>query len=166
MAYEEILTETRDRVGIIRFNRPTRLNAFTSLLAEELQDQMTKWNSDDQIGAIVLTGEGRGFMAGADVQNFAERVQSTNKPTDSGIVTGGGTSLTGFMQRSKPTIAAVNGYAVGVGLTLILPCDVRIASTEAIVEYPLRQNGSDARTWIHPDPVPAGGDWETRQICV
>ncbi len=132
MAYEQILTEVRDNVGIIRFNRPDRLNAFTAQLAEEFQDQMTLWNSDAEIGAVVLTGEGRAFMAGADVQNFAERVETNKKSEGSGVVTGGGTSLTGFVQRSKPTVAAINGYAVGVGLTMILPCDVRIASTKAL----------------------------------
>ena len=67
MTYENILTETQDRVGIIRFNRPDVLNAWTEKLNREVRDQITQWNNDDAIGAIVLTGVGSAFMAGADL---------------------------------------------------------------------------------------------------
>ena len=130
MAYEEILTETRDRVGIIRLNRPRKLNAWTATMSGEIIDAMTAWNADDGIGAIVLTGEGRAFCAGADVGNFAERVE-TNRQGQGEQLRRGGANMTHFIRQSKPTIAAINGYAVGVGLTMILPCDVRIASTSA-----------------------------------
>ena len=131
MAYEEILTETRDRVGIIRLNRPHKLNAWTETMSGEIIDAMTAWNADDGIGAIVLTGEGRAFCAGADVGNFAKRVETNREGQGEQLRRGGGTNMTQFIRNSKPTIAAVNGYAVGVGLTMILPCDVRIASTSA-----------------------------------
>ncbi len=130
MAYEEILTETRDRVGIIRLNRPRKLNAWTATMSGEIIDAMTAWNADDGIGAIVLTGEGRAFCAGADIGNFAERVE-TNRQGQGEQLRSGGANMTHFIRQSKPTIAAINGYAVGVGLTMILPCDVRIASTRA-----------------------------------
>ncbi|MDE0037937.1 MAG: enoyl-CoA hydratase-related protein [Gammaproteobacteria bacterium] len=130
MAYEEILTETRNRVGIIRLNRPHKLNAWTATMSGEIIDAMTAWNADDGIGAIVLTGEGRAFCAGADIGNFAERVE-TNRQGQGEQLRRGGANLTQFIRQSKPTIAAINGYAVGVGLTMILPCDVRIASTSA-----------------------------------
>ena len=130
MAYQEILTETRDRVGIIRLNRPRKLNAWTATMSGEIIDAMTAWNADDGIGAIVLTGEGRAFCAGADIGNFAERVE-TNRQGQGEQLRRGGANLTQFIRQSKPTIAAINGYAVGVGLTMILPCDVRIASTRA-----------------------------------
>ncbi|MDE0422589.1 MAG: enoyl-CoA hydratase-related protein [Gammaproteobacteria bacterium] len=130
MAYEEILTETRDRVGIIRLNRPRKLNAWTATMSGEIIDAMTAWNADDGIGAIVLTGEGRAFCAGADVGNFAKRVE-TNRQGEGEQLSRGGANMTHFIRQSKPTIAAINGYAVGVGLTMILPCDVRIASTSA-----------------------------------
>ena len=131
MSYEEILTETRDRVGIIRLNRPRKLNAWTATMSAEIIDAMTAWNQDDGIGAIVLTGEGRAFCAGADVGNFAERVETNRKGEGEQLRRGGGTNITHLIRQSKPTIAAINGYAVGVGLTMILPCDVRIASTNA-----------------------------------
>ena len=130
MAYEEILTETRDRVGIIRLNRPHKLNAWTASMSGEIIDAMTAWNQDDGIGAIILTGRGRAFCAGADIGNFAERVE-TNRKGEGEELHRGGPNITHFIRESKPTIAAINGYAVGVGLTMILPCDVRIASTNA-----------------------------------
>ena len=130
MAYEEIVTETRGRVGVIRLNRPHKLNAWTDTMSGEIVDQMGTWNDDDGIGAIVLTGEGRAFCAGADIGNFAKRVE-TNRDGQGEQLSRGGHNMTTFIRQSKPTVAAVNGYAVGVGLTMILPCDVRIASTAA-----------------------------------
>ena len=130
MPHEQILTESRGRVGIIRLNRPRKLNAWTDTMSGEIIEQMAAWNADDDIGAIVLTGEGRAFCAGADIGNFAERVE-TNRQGQGEQLHRGGHNMTTFMRESKPTIAAVNGYAVGVGLTMILPCDVRIASTAA-----------------------------------
>ncbi len=130
MAYEEIVTGTQGRVGVIRLNRPHKLNAWTDTMSGEIVDQMGAWNQDDGIGAIVLTGVGRAFCAGADIGNFAERVE-TNRQGQGEHLSRGGHNMTTFMRQSKPTIAAVNGYAVGVGLTMILPCDVRIASTAA-----------------------------------
>jgi 2-(1,2-epoxy-1,2-dihydrophenyl)acetyl-CoA isomerase len=128
--YEQILTETRGRVGIIRLNRPAKLNAWTSRMGEEILDQIARWNDDPDIGAIVITGEGRAFCAGADVGGFAERMER-NRQGDGEPRRRGGSSIPQFLRRSKPTIAAINGYAVGVGLTLILPCDVRIAADTA-----------------------------------
>lgn len=130
MAYEEILTETQGRVGIIRLNRPRKLNAWTATMSAEIVDQLAAWNDDDGIGAVVLTGEGRAFCAGADVGNFAKRVE-TNRDGEGESLARGGYNMTNLIRDSKPTIAAINGYAVGVGLTMILPCDVRIASTNA-----------------------------------
>ncbi len=127
---QEILTETVDRVGVIRLNRPRKLNAWTETMAAEITAQMRAWNEDDGIGAILLTGEGRAFCAGADIGNFAQRVE-TNRQGQGEVLRRGGHNLTTFIRGSKPTVAAINGYAVGVGLTMILPCDVRIASTAA-----------------------------------
>ena len=130
MTYEQILTETRGRVGIIRLNRPAKLNAWTAQMGEEIRDQVEAWNHDNAIGAIVLTGEGRAFCAGADIGGFAERVQRNAQ--GAGERRGReGYSITTLLRRSKPTIAAINGYAAGIGLTLILPCDVRIAADTA-----------------------------------
>lgn len=130
MTYEQIISETRGRVGIIRLNRPEKLNAWTDVMAGEIRDQIASWNADDGIGAIVLTGEGRAFCAGADLGNFANRVQR-NAAGSGEPLRRGGASFTHMIRSAKPTVAAVNGWSVGVGLTMILPCDVRIASTNA-----------------------------------
>lgn len=131
MHFETILTETRNRVGIIRLNRPEKLNAWNSTMSEEIVSQMTEWNDDDSIGAILMTGQGRAFCAGADIDGFAERVKTNTEPGGGEPLRRGGGSLTHFIRTSKPTIAAINGYAVGVGLTMILPFDIRIASKSA-----------------------------------
>ena len=127
MAYEQILTETRGRVGIITLNRPERLNAYTQQMIGEARDQVERWNDDPGIGAFVITGAGRAFCAGADVQNFGRRLE--NDPDQDQVRFGSPWTL--LMQRSKPSIAAINGYAVGVGLTMVLPCDMRIAAEGA-----------------------------------
>ena len=130
MAYEQILTETIGRVGVIRLNRPEKLNAYTRQMADELQHQVAAWNADAGIGAIVITGEGRAFCAGADLGGFANRARENSEGQGEAIARGGA-PITHFLRQSKPTVAAINGYAVGVGLTMILPCDIRIASTRA-----------------------------------
>ena len=130
MAYEQILTEVRGRVGVVRLNRPEKLNAWTSQMGEEIHDQMAQWNADPAIGAILLAAEGRAFCAGADLGGFAQRAQA-NAGGAGEPLRRGGASFTHFIRQSKPTVAAINGYAVGIGLTMVLPCDVRIASTDA-----------------------------------
>ena len=133
MGNEQILTETIGRVGVIRLNRPEKLNAWTNQMSHEIRNQIASWNDDDSIGAIILTGEGRAFCAGADVGDFADRAQANKKGDGEKIVQGvsGAYEYPTMLRKSKPTIAAINGYAVGIGLTMILPCDIRIASTEA-----------------------------------
>ena len=133
MTHSSILTETHDRVGIIRLNRPHKLNAWNSSMSEEIVSQMTEWNNDPSVGAILMTGEGRAFCAGADIDGFRERAKTNEQPGGGEPIRRGGASLTHFIRSSKPTVAAINGYAVGVGLTMILPFDVRIASTSAML---------------------------------
>ena len=130
MGYQNILTEQRERVGIIRLNRPEKLNAWNAEMSEEIVDQITQWNDDSSIGAIMMTGVGRAFCAGADIGGFAQRAKENEEPGGGEPIRRGG-ALTHFLRESKPTVAAINGYAVGVGLTMILPFDIRIASTQA-----------------------------------
>ena len=130
MPYEQIIADRDGRVGVLTLNRPERLNAWTDTMSSELMAQIGEWNEDDSIGAILVTGAGRAFCAGADLNVFAERVE-TNKSGQGESLRRGGANFTHFIRNSKPTVAAINGYAVGVGLTMILPFDVRIASTAA-----------------------------------
>lgn len=127
MAYEQIKTETQGRVGVIRLNRPEKLNAWTDQMAREMTDQIQAWNDDDGIGAIVLAGEGRAFCAGADLQGFNQRLADD---PDASASSGRAVSWTQLIRESKPVIVAIHGYAVGVGLTLALPADVRYAAED------------------------------------
>ncbi len=127
MAYEQILTETIGRVGVIRLNRPEKLNAWTDVMATEMTDQIQAWNSDDGIGAIVIAGEGRAFCAGADLQGFNRRLEDD---PEARAASGRAVNWTNLIRESKPVIVAIHGYAVGVGLTMALPADVRYAAED------------------------------------
>ena len=130
MAYEMILIERSGRVGIITFNRPEKLNAMHTTMMAEMRDQIDSWNSDKGIGAVVLTGAGRAFCAGADISGWNQGIQAREsgeeverRPQIEPWVP--------FVQRSKPIVCAINGPAIGAGLTTTLPCDIRIASDQA-----------------------------------
>jgi enoyl-CoA hydratase/carnithine racemase len=130
MAYEQILSEQRGAVLLLTLNRPEKLNAWNPTLQSELRQAITAANEDPNIGAIVLTGAGRAYCAGADISAWQRDLKGegvgANRPqlaTTSNWVQ--------FIRGSKPVIAAVNGHAVGVGATHILPADIRIASENA-----------------------------------
>ncbi len=133
MAYEQIKTETRGHVGIITLSRPEKLNAWTDQMHAELVDQIEVWNADAEIGAIVFTGEGRAFCAGADLGGFSERLETVDDAPSGRTATTFSTPWTTLLRRSKPTVAAINGYAIGVGLTMVLPADIRIIADQAQV---------------------------------
>lgn len=133
MTYEQILTEQRDDVLLITLNRPDKLNAWTDRMRLELVDAIDAANSDPGTGAIVLTGAGRGFCAGADVQeSFQARLESGERA----VATAPDEpeerrDWVAFVRAAKPLVAAVNGVSVGVGVTMILPFDVIVASENA-----------------------------------
>ncbi|HIG40626.1 MAG: enoyl-CoA hydratase-related protein [bacterium] len=125
MAYEQITSERDGNLLILTLNRPERLNAWTHKMNAELSDSIVAANEDPEIGAIVITGSGRGFCAGADMR---DTFQSNLKDAGDGKRATGWVKL---LRQSKPVIAAVNGASVGVGATMILPCDVIIAAESA-----------------------------------
>jgi len=132
MDYEQIITDVSGRVGLITMNRPDKLNAMTGQMDHEIRQQIAAWNADDAIGAIVWTGAGRGFCSGADISDFEATVQGTRTddrphPAEESWIE--------MIKRSKPLIAAINGVAVGEGLTRTLPCDVRIAAEGARLSF-------------------------------
>jgi enoyl-CoA hydratase/carnithine racemase len=132
MAYEEILTEVRGRVGILTMNRPTKLNAMNPQMDRELRTQIAEWNEDDSIGAIVWTGAGRGFCSGADIGRFEARVhglETNERPEPPDM------SWIEMVKTAKPIIAAINGVSIGEGLTRTLACDVRVASESARLSF-------------------------------
>jgi enoyl-CoA hydratase/carnithine racemase len=119
------LFERRGRVGIITLNRPERLNAWSGEMAALIRQYIAECNEDPKVGAIVLTGAGRGFCSGADQgPRDPNRKPLATTPSDAD-------QLPDFMTRSKPIIAAINGVAVGVGFTLTLACDIRVGSENA-----------------------------------
>jgi len=131
--YEYILFEQRDRVAIITLNRPDRLNAWTYAMNDEILNAIETCNDDPGVGAIVITGAGRGFCAGADVKGFNNAIQERDTSAD-GLARDDRRReehLAAFLRRSKPLIAAVNGPSIGVGMTMTLPMDIRIASDTA-----------------------------------
>jgi enoyl-CoA hydratase/carnithine racemase len=130
-----ITSEARGAVQLVTLNRPERMNAWTPGMAGELADAFGAANDDPQIGAIVLTGAGRGFCAGADMEDtFQKRISGTDPGEGTQEGQGGmprGLDWVALCRASKPLVAAVNGAAVGIGLTQILPFDVIFASDKA-----------------------------------
>jgi len=136
MDYQQIIFEHRGRVALITLNRPAKLNAWTPRMMTEYRDAIERANADPEIGSVVMTGAGRAFCAGADIgEVFNRQIEGGNnqpEPQDNRRAE----DYLGFLGRMpKPTIAAINGAAVGIGITQVLPFDIRIASTEARIGF-------------------------------
>lgn len=135
MDYQQIAVERRDEVALVTLSRPERLNAWTPRMSVELAHAVEQANADPAVGAIVLTGAGRGFCAGADMEaTFQTRIDGQDPGDDTAGGEGGlprGLDWVAQVRDAKPMIAAVNGAAVGIGLTMILPFDVIVASDRA-----------------------------------
>ena len=135
MKYEEIIYETKGNVALITLNRPDKLNAWTPKMCEEQADAIETANADNEVGSIVMTGAGRGFCAGADIgDTFQTRLDGEDPGNDTAGGSGGmpaGVDWITLVRESKPIIAAVNGAAVGIGVTMILPFDMIICSSNS-----------------------------------
>ena len=135
MTYENILVETHDAVGLIRFNRPQALNALNAKLIAELGEALTQFDLDSKIGAIVITGNEKAFAAGADIKEMASRTYMEAYLGDF-LATWDRLAL-----ERKPVIAAVAGFALGGGCELALMCDFIIAAETAKFGQPEIQLG-------------------------
>ena len=161
MTYEDILYEVDGPVLTITLNRPDKLNAFTNLMGRELADALHRADEDDDIRAVILTGAGRGFCAGADISagagSFDTKSGEGAKNFGDGQDTGEGSSFVHALFNSKkPTIAAFNGPAVGVGATMALPTDIKIASETARFGFVFARRGlvpEAASAWFLPQLV-------------
>jgi enoyl-CoA hydratase/carnithine racemase len=154
---EHIATELSERVLTITLNRPERLNAWTPTMCRELIEAFDRANADDEVRAIIVTGAGRGFCAGADLEaggdtfNARARGVTDELPEDNG-----GQFTLRVFNSLKPVIAAINGPAVGVGATMTLPMDVRLASEEARMGFVFARRGivpEAASSWFLPRVV-------------
>jgi len=139
MDYEQILYEIKDGVAVITLNRPKVLNAFTPQMGREIVDALENSNKNDEVGAIVVTGAGRGFCSGADLRWFGQITEELQRAKDPAAVWRKrreeerlwAHKFIKLPLESKPIIGAINGPAVGVGVTMTLPWDIRLASENA-----------------------------------
>ena len=141
MSYETLLYEVSEHVATITFNRPEKMNTWNAQVASEISEAMLKANTNDEVRAIVLTGAGRAFCAGADLERggdtFANRDESGGRQSDEGR------NMRNVYPNEidKPVIAAINGAAVGVGMTYPMLCDIRLASEGAKMGFVFTRRG-------------------------
>jgi enoyl-CoA hydratase/carnithine racemase len=155
MAFAEILLDVADGVATITLHRPEKLNAFTVTMMKELIAAFDATDADDAVRAVIVTGAGRAFCAGADVsgggQTFDYESQGAAEVRE--FRDGGGLVSLRIFESRKPVIAAFNGPAVGVGVTMTLPMDVRIASSNARFGFVFARRGivpEAASSWFLP----------------
>jgi enoyl-CoA hydratase/carnithine racemase len=130
MNYETISVEIKDNVGFLYLNRPQVLNALSEEMRAELLHFLSQAAADDGLRVLVVTGKGRAFSAGGDLNMFKSRYESYRREGSSDAFLNLDLPRA-FIQFPKPMIAAINGLAVGFGATMPLNCDIRIASTQA-----------------------------------
>jgi len=156
MVYEQILHEVVDGVLTITLHRPEKLNAFTPTMMRELIDAFDRADADDAVRAVIVTGAGRAFCAGADLSGGGGTFDNTARDTLETHRDGGGLVALRIFESKKPVIAAINGPAVGVGITMTLPMDVRLASTAARMGFVFARRGivpEACSSWFLPRVV-------------
>jgi enoyl-CoA hydratase/carnithine racemase len=141
-AYETIDLSVEDGIATITLDREERLNAFTYRMLEEFVDALDRTDADDEVKAVIITGRGRAFCAGADLgeggKSFDRGDETFTMPQNSD---GGGTLSRRMFDSAKPLIGAINGPAVGIGITMTLPMDVRLCSTTAKIGFVFAKRG-------------------------
>ena len=157
MNFEQITTNLTDNVLTITLNRPERLNAWTAQMGSELIEAFDRADADDEVRAVIVTGAGRGFCAGADLASggetfdYRKRERVGEAPRDNG-----GQFTLRVFRSTKPVIAAINGPAVGVGATMTLPMDVRLAADDARIGFVFARRGiipEACSSWFLPRVV-------------
>ena len=166
MTYEEIEYEVADHVATIALNRPEKMNTGTTRMISELLDALDRVDNDDDVRAVILTGRGKAFCAGADLSggdktfDYAAGDSTVEAPvepekTSTGRLyrDGAGLITLRLFALHKPVIAAINGAAVGMGVTMTLPCDIRIAAESARFGFVFAKRGivpEGASMWFLP----------------
>jgi enoyl-CoA hydratase/carnithine racemase len=160
-ALQTLLYSVDDAIATITLHRPDKLNAFTPQMRDELIAAFDETDADDAVRAVIVTGSGRAFCAGADLSSggktfdYASRNDSAREETRIGDVyrDGGGLVTLRIYKSLKPVIGAINGAAVGIGMTMQLPMDMRLASTEARFGFVFARRGitpEAASSWFLP----------------
>jgi enoyl-CoA hydratase/carnithine racemase len=158
MSFTEITYEVEGPAAIITLNRPERLNAFTGTMMQEMIEAFDRADADDAVRAVIVTGAGRGFCAGADLGaggdtfNYEARGTAPAEP-ERAPRDGGGVLVLRIFDSKKPVIGAINGSAVGVGLTMTLPMDVRFLAENAKLGFVFAGRGiapDGAASWFLP----------------
>jgi enoyl-CoA hydratase/carnithine racemase len=157
--FETLLYDVADGVATITLNRPDRMNAFTAAMRDDLIAAFDATDADDAVRAVIVTGAGRAFCAGADLSSggktfdYAARGEAAREALRVGDVyrDGGGMVTLRIFRSLKPVIGAINGAAVGIGMTMQLPMDIRIASSAARFGFVFARRGitpEAASTWF------------------
>jgi enoyl-CoA hydratase/carnithine racemase len=142
MDYEQIDWKLADRVATVTLKRPDKLNAFTRRMRDELIDAFGRADEDDEVRAVIVTGAGRAFCAGADLSAGASTFDYEKQGVQEEEQRDGGGRVTlKIFSLKKPVIAAINGPAVGIGVTMTLPMDIRIASSAARFGFVFARRG-------------------------
>jgi enoyl-CoA hydratase/carnithine racemase len=146
MNFEHITYQVADRILTLTLNRPDRMNACTVQMYEELIAAFDRADADDDVKAIIVTGAGKAFCAGADLERGADTWGANSKLTDMSkqeryIGNGGGRIVRRMFDCHKPIIGAINGAAVGVGITMTLPMDIRLAVKGAKIGFVFASRG-------------------------
>ncbi|MGA1500238.1 MAG: crotonase/enoyl-CoA hydratase family protein [Ilumatobacteraceae bacterium] len=156
MDFQEILYSVDGPVATITLNRPDKMNAFTNRMLKEMIAAFDASDADDDVRAVIVTGAGRAFCAGADLSGGGETFAKggSDVAAKSGVVRdGGGLVALRIFESKKPVIGAINGAAVGVGVTMTLPMDIRLASDGAKFGFVFAKRGivpEAASSWFLP----------------
>ena len=156
MAYEEIIYEVSEQIATITLNRPDKLNSFTNRMLKEIIAAFDESDADDNVRAVIVTGSGRAFCAGADLSGGGETFAKggSDVKAKTGVMRdGGGLVSLRIFESKKPVIGAINGAAVGVGVTMTLPMDIRLASTASKFGFVFAKRGISpeaASSWFLP----------------
>jgi enoyl-CoA hydratase/carnithine racemase len=156
-SYEQIAVEVKEGIMTITLNRPERLNAWTPIMQRELISALDRADAEDDVRVVVVTGAGRGFCAGADLAGGGETFDWREREAEGPVPRdGGGQFALRVFECLKPVIAAINGPAVGVGATMTLPMDIRLAAEDARMGFVFTRRGivpEACSSWFLPRAV-------------
>ena len=159
MEYTQIRYEVAEHIATITLDRPDKLNAFTNRMMREVIDAFDRVDADDDVRAVIVTGAGRAFCAGADLSGGGDTFAKggSDEQTAVGVPRdGGGLVSLRIFECKKPVIGAINGPAVGVGITMTLPMDIRLASESVRIGFVFNRRGilpEACSSWFLPRVV-------------